>query len=181
MFGYDGISDEDIKHTIGKTLEDAFSVLTGIEEAEVLENYRQEYIRKANECMTSNTFLFPETKQVLNELKQRGAKIGIISTKYRYTIMELLDSQFPKNFFDIVLGIEDVKEPKPSPEGLLLAVERLNGNLQNTLYIGDSTIDARTAESAGAEFLGVLHGTTTREELEIYPHVGIAQDLNILV
>lgn len=179
--GYTGISDDNIKRTIGKTLPDSFSVLTGVKDVEMLNTYRIEYEEKAALCMTKNTTLFPETIEVLHELKKRGAKIGIISTKYSYRIKELLDQQFPNGFFDIVIGGENVKAHKPSPEGLLFAIENLNGNLQNVLYIGDSVIDAQTASAAGADFLGVLHGTTSREELSIYPHIGIAQDLNVLI
>lgn len=181
LHGHTGISDDDIKQTIGKTLEDSFSVLTGITNTETLAAYKTKYTGKAADCMTRNTRLYPETAGVLAELKNKGAKIGIISTKFRYRIEELLEQEFPTGFFDIVVGGEDVKASKPSPEGLLYAIETLNGQKLNTLYIGDSTIDARTAEAAGVDFVGVLHGTTTRDELSIYPHVEIAEDLNVLI
>ena len=38
-------------------------------------------------------------------------------------------------------------------------------------------VDAATAQAAGTDFAGVLHGMTTREELEVYPHVAIVDDL----
>lgn len=181
IHGYTGISDSEIKYTIGKTLPDSFSVLTGVKDPEILHTYRIEYEKRAAQCMTENTTFFPETIDVLNELKKRGAGIGIISTKYSYRITEFLDRRFPADFFDIVIGGENVKAPKPSPEGLLFAIQRLNGTLQRTLYVGDSTIDAETAKAAGTDFVGILHGMTSREELSIYPHVEIAQDLKVLI
>lgn len=48
--------------------------------------------------MTVNTVLFLETKSVLAALKDSGARIGIISTKFRYRIKELLDQHFPEDF-----------------------------------------------------------------------------------
>jgi len=179
--GYNAISDQQIKHTIGKTLEDAFSVLTGVTDMDILNGYKTEYVEKAAGCMTKNTTLYPETRHVLTTLKEGGALLGIISTKFRYRIMELLEQQFPAGFIDIVVGGEDVKASKPSPEGLLYALEKLNVQKQDTLYIGDSTIDAQTAEAAAVDFVGVLHGTTTREELSVYPHLTIADDLNALI
>ncbi len=179
--GFTGISDEAIKRTIGKTLEDSFSVLTGVSDINILLAYKSEYRQEADIHMTPNTKLFPETKNVLTGLKARGGKIGIVSTKYRTTIMELVDREFPQGFFDIVVGCEDVATPKPSPEGLLYALEQLNGRKENTLYIGDSTIDAQVAQTATTDFAGILHGTTTREELEVYPNVVIADKLNILL
>ena len=180
LHGHCGISDGEIKRTIGKTLEESFSILTGIADTAALASYRKEYVAKADTCMTANTRLFPETADVLRTLKKRDAMIGIISTKFRYRIMDLMDKHFPAGFLDIVVGGEDVKTPKPSPEGLLFAVDKLGCMAEETLYIGDSTVDALTAEAAGIDFFGVTHGATTPEELARYPHVAIAPDLTLL-
>ena len=131
--------------------------------------------------MTANTVLFPETSSVLNTLKERGSKIGIVSTKYRYRIMEFVEKEFPKGFFDIVVGAEDVTAHKPNPSGLILAIKHLQSDLEGCLYIGDSIIDAKTAQAIGVDFYGVLNGITTREELLVYPHVKIADNLNDLI
>ena len=178
MHGHDGISDESIKRTIGKTLEESFTILTGIDDKETLAAYRKEYVAQADRLMTANTVLFPETLDVLSRLKERGARIGIISTKYRYRIMELLGKKLPEGFLDIIVGGEDVKTPKPSPEGLKFAISHLGLEAAEVLYCGDSTVDAETALNAGVDFAGVLHGMTTREELEAYPHAGIVTSLD---
>ena len=176
-----GISDGQIKRTIGKTLVESFSLLTGIQDAETLEEYRKEYVKEADRFMTVNTRLFPETAAVLQALKEKGAQIGIISTKYRYRIMELMSHAIPQDVIALVVGGEDVKTAKPSPEGVFLALERLNAEKSSTLYIGDSTVDAETARNAGIDFAGVLHGTTTEEELKAYPHVSVMRDLTELI
>ena len=178
MHGHDGISDESIKRTIGKTLEESFTILTGIDDKETLAGYRKDYVAQADRLMTANTVLFPETLDVLSRLKERGARIGIISTKYRYRIMELLGKKLPEGFLDIIVGGEDVKTPKPSPEGLTFAISHLGLEAADVLYCGDSTVDAETARNAGVDFAGVLHGMTTREELEAYPHAGIVTSLD---
>ena len=151
MHRHDGISDEAIKRTIGKTLEESFSILTGIDDKETLSAYRKEYVSQADKLMTVNTVLFPETLYVLSQLKERKAKIGIISTKYT------------------------------SPEGLMFAIKYLGLDRNDVLYCGDSTVDAETALNAGVDFAGVLHGMTTFEELEAYPHVGIMTSLDGLL
>lgn len=46
--GYIGITDDMIKRTIGKTLEESFSILTGITDADQLESFRQEYSKEAD-------------------------------------------------------------------------------------------------------------------------------------
>lgn len=179
--GYTEVTDDDIKRTIGKTLEDSFSILTGVTDAGQLAGFKAEYRKEADTHMTVNTVLFLETKSVLTALKDSGARIGIISTKYRFRIKELLDQHFPEDFMDIIVGGEDVKAAKPSPEGLLLAIKRLHVSKAETLYIGDSTVDAETAQAAGVDFAGVTHGVTTAKELEKYPHRKIMSTLEELL
>lgn len=175
------ITDEAIKRTIGKTLEESFGILTGITDPAQLEAFRLEYRQEADVHMNANTRLFPDTLSTLKALKARGARIGIISTKYRFRIMSFLDEYLPKDFLDIVVGGEDVKAAKPSPEGVLFALEHLGSTPQETLYIGDSIVDAETARNAGVDFAGVLNGMTTADELCAYPHRMIMENLGELV
>ena len=179
--GYTDVTDEDIKRTIGKTLEESFSILTGVTDEDQLASFKSEYRKEADTHMTINTVLFLETKSVLLALKDAGAFIGIISTKYRYRIKEMLDQHFPGSFFNIIVGGEDVQTAKPSPEGLLLAIKQLHVTKAETLYIGDSTVDAATAKAAGVDFAGVTHGVTTAEELSKYPHWKIMNSLEELL
>ena len=178
--GHTGISDEAIKRTIGKTLEDSFSILSGITAPETLAEYKKEYVKEADTYMTVNTFFFPETVTVLKTLKSQGAPIGIISTKFRFRIREMVDQHFPKDFFDIIIGGEDVKQAKPDPQSIKKALRRLHRRKSETLYIGDSTVDAETAQAAKVDFVGVLNGMTTREELMVYPHRQILDNLSLL-
>ena len=130
------VTDEAIKRTIGKTLEESFSILTGITDPEQLESFRQEYRLEADVHMNAvmsddhcTIHMFDGSvyrcRMTLKELKKRGARVGIISTKYRFRILSYLEEYLPKDFLDIVVGGEDVKAPKPSPEGVLFALEHL--------------------------------------------------------
>ena len=179
--GYAGVTDEAIRRTIGKTLEESFSILTGVTDPDRLAAFKAEYRREADVYMTPNTRLFPETLRVLRTLKERGAKIGIISTKYRFRIHDTMDQHLPADFLDIVVGGEDVSRAKPDPEGLLYAIRQLGVKKKHVLYIGDSTVDAETAQAAGVDFAGVTHGVTTADELAAYPHRRIMDSLTELL
>ena len=130
-----GISDQQIKRTIGTTLAESFALLSGVTDADTLEEYRKEYVKEADRFMTANTRLFPETVPVLQALKEEGAKVGIISTKYRYRIMELAKDHIPEGTIDLIVGGEDVKTAKPSPEGVCMALSKLETEKEDTLYI----------------------------------------------
>lgn len=178
---YLNVTDEAIKRTIGKTLEDSFSILTGVTDLAQLKAFRQEYGQEADVYMNMNTRLFPDTLSTLKALKAQGARVGIISTKYRFRILSFLKEYQPEKFLDIVVGGEDVKTAKPSPEGVLFALKHLGSTPQETLYIGDSTVDAETARNAGVDFAGVLNGMTTADELSTYPHRMIIENLRELI
>lgn len=178
--GYTEVTEEAIKRTIGKTLEDSFSILTGITDAEQLVGLRQEYSTEASTYMNPNTFLFPDTAPTLQRLKAQGAKLGIISTKYRFRIQSFFDEKAPNDWFSIIVGGEDVSNHKPDPEGLLYAIDKLGVSLQEVIYLGDSIVDAETAQAAGVSFVGVTNGITTREELQVYPHKRIISSLSEL-
>ncbi len=179
--GYADVTDDAIRRTIGKTLEESFSILTGVTDPARLADFKQQYRKEADVHMTPNTRLFPETLDVLRRLKGRGAKVGIISTKYRFRIHDTMDQHLPEDFLDIVVGGEDVTRAKPDPEGLLHAITELGVEKTDVLYIGDSTVDAETALAAGVDFAGITHGVTTADELACYPHCRIMASLDELL
>ena len=179
--GYTDVTDDAIRRTIGKTLEESFSILTGVTDADRLADFKQQYRKEADVHMTPNTRLFPETLDVLRALKERGARVGIISTKYRFRIHDTMDQHLPADFLDIVVGGEDVSRAKPDPEGLLHAITELGVEKKDVLYIGDSTVDAETAQAAGVDFAGITHGVTTADELARYPHRRIMASLDELL
>ena len=78
---------------------------------------------------------------------------------------------------DMIVGAEDVKIEKPNPEGLLWAIEHLGVEKRKVLYVGDSLVDAQTAERAGVDFAGVLTGTTKKEAFTEYPSVCVAENM----
>jgi phosphoglycolate phosphatase len=113
-------------------------------------------------------------------LKKHGLKLGIVSTKFRYRIEGILTRDNLLDAFDVVIGGEDVTQHKPNPEGLQRAKERLNSLFSQTLYIGDSVIDAETAQRGDIPFVAVLSGVTPREEFGRYTVAGIVENLSQL-
>ncbi len=178
--GHTGIDSEAIKRTIGLPLLEEFRLLTGIRDEEILERYRNEFTLKANEIMTARTELFPQTLPMLKRLKERGAKTGIVSTKQRFRIQETIEKYALQYLIDFVVGIADVQEPKPSPQGIFLALSHFAADKSEALYIGDSIIDAKAGQNAGVDFAAVLTGATRREEFEAFPCVKIMETFDEL-
>lgn len=71
--GFTEISDYAIKRTIGKTLEESFSILTGITDAAVLEGLRKEYVKQADVYMTAPDTPFPGNTRGTDDLETAGS------------------------------------------------------------------------------------------------------------
>ena len=59
-------------------------------------------------------------------------------------------------YFSEVIVKENVKEGKPSPEGLLKIIQKLNVKNNEVVYVGDNLSDLRAAKNAGVNFVGVI-------------------------
>lgn len=183
-FGYEIPDDRTIYNTIGKTLVDSFDELTGIENNPQREAMRVEYVKKADDEMVKNTFFYDGVPQGLQKLREKGIKVGICSTKYRYRIVQTFERQAGCLPVDLIIGGEDVSCAKPDPTGLLKCIEGLGVKKEETLYVGDNIIDALCAENADVSFAAVLSGSTSKEQFSEHDHVrickGIAELLEIL-
>lgn len=176
-FGYEVPDDTTIYNTIGLTLEQAFTVLVGVTDKEKIAQMRKCYVKKADEVMVKCTRFYDNAIAVLQVLQSAGVKVGIVSTKYAYRIRDSFAQQAGSFPVDEIVGGEDVSAHKPDPEGLNMIIKRFNAENYQVLYIGDSYIDAQTAQNAGVDFAGVTTGSTTRQEFEKYPNVFIGDSL----
>lgn len=95
--------------------------------------------------------LEPHALDVMATL-QPHYRLGIATN--RGTDVSLLMRHFGfDEYVDVVVTASDVPNPKPSPDMLLLAAERLGIPAAAALYIGDTEIDGQAAEAAGMAFL----------------------------
>lgn len=173
-------STHEIFKTIGLSLKETFLKLAGIQYKNKAEAFSQFFIEKADEVMADLTVMFDDVYNVIHILKNHGITLGIVSTKFRYRIESILTRENLLECFDVIVGGEDVKNHKPSPESLLLAINKANLSLAHTLYIGDSLTDAETAKRAGVSFVPVLSGTTLQESFEDYKILGMFKSISEL-
>jgi pyrophosphatase PpaX len=95
---------------------------------------------------------------VLVRLKDDGHRLGIVSAKRRATV-ELAFANVPlAHLFETVVGGDETERHKPDPEPLLLAAERLQADVDECAYVGDSPFDVRAAKAAGMHAVAVTWG-----------------------
>lgn len=175
--GYFISPDDEIKKTIGLPMIEAIRVLFKEDDDKLLHELKDKYTEFADIHMTPNTVLYQQTIPALRRIKESGAKTAIISSKTRRRIMQTLTRDNIADLVEFVIGSEDVKTHKPSPEGMFMAIERFGADKKDVLYIGDNVIDGEAAQNAGVDFAAVLTGNNVREDFFHLPHVKIMNTL----
>ncbi|MCP2821256.1 HAD family hydrolase, partial [Salmonella enterica subsp. enterica serovar Typhimurium] len=74
---------------------------------------------------------------MLQSFHKAGLKLGIVTGKGRHSADISFDQLQLTTFFPVVITGDDVEQPKPHPEGILLAMKLLGAEPETTLYVGD--------------------------------------------
>jgi phosphoglycolate phosphatase len=171
--GYDTLTPEAVRGTIGLNLEATLQSLTGETRPEVQSRFRDLFIERADQVMVARTELMDGVASALGRLREAGARLAIVSTKYRYRIEAILRRFGLESHFETIIGGEDTGVHKPDPEGLVFALEALGLVAPETVYVGDHVVDAEAAMRARIPFVGVLSGTSSPADFQRYPHVAV--------
>ena len=104
--------------------------------------------------------------EVVHNLSQAGVQLAIVTSKTHVLARRGLERCELNQYFDIVIGMDDVEKHKPDPAPVLAALGRLSAGLTSTVFIGDSPHDVVAGRGAGVDTAAVLWGAFAREVLE---------------
>src|SRR5699024_11363565 len=102
--------------------------------------------------------------QLLEALKRKGYRLGIITSKGRRSLHISLEKLNMLNYFDDMIAYEDVSAPKPNPEGIVKLMEKYSASPNETLFYGDSDADIEAGLAAGVCTIGVSWFFSQRSE-----------------
>ena len=171
---------EAVRRTVGMVLEDAYTLLSGDDSPEGRTAFRTAFSKVARPMQAAGTPLCPGAKELLLALEAAGIPTAVVSTKHTGTLRDIFAGHGLTDHLALILGGDLVSRNKPDPEGLNAALKALGVAPKETLYCGDTVIDAQTAAAAGTDFCAVLNGTTPAEDFQTLPHVRMAPDLGDL-
>ena len=109
-------------------------------------NIYQEHLDKAKK----NDLLF----SMIEEIKEKFY-ISIVTNASKKNVEDILEKFSVKNLFDLLITQEDVKNPKPSAEGFLKAMNYFNISKKNTIIFEDSEIGIQAANKAETNYVKV--------------------------
>jgi HAD superfamily hydrolase (TIGR01549 family) len=100
-----------------------------------------------------NSILYDDTMSVLLRLKERSVGMAIVTNTSREAADVMLAKHELSKYFDVVITRNDVAWLKPDPQGLLMAIKRLQD--RNVFFIGDLPVDSEAACRAGVKSIFV--------------------------
>lgn len=156
---------QEVKRTIGHTLNDMFSYFGAKKDSlsSFVDSYREHYLK----VFLEKTKMLPNATTAI-ELASEFAILGVVTTKTSNRSRELLQYFDVLKYFETIIGIEDVKYPKPHKEPILTAIRHINSDipLSDIFMIGDTILDAKSAIESGVHSIGLTCGYGDREDLQ---------------
>ncbi len=166
-FNLDAPTEDMIDYYTGIPIEESFKKMTPgytfkEEEFEaLLVAFREHYKVYEQENLT----LFPKIKEVLQELKSLGKKLYVVSSKHSTALKRNLEFLDIAQYFEGVIGSDQVENYKPAPDGVLYILEKYKLNPHKTIMIGDASFDLQMGKAAGVKTCAVTWGAHSTDEL----------------
>ena len=150
---------------IGPPIHFSFVNYYDVPEEEV-QTYIRSYRKRYREKGIYECHLYDGMPETLKELKRRGAKLGIASSKPEHLIFDVANHLGITELFDAVSGtLFDDSNHSGKADLILRAMEMLGAtDKSEVLMIGDRLYDIDGAKDAGVDSCGVLFGYGSREE-----------------
>ncbi|WP_433944981.1 pyrophosphatase PpaX [Paenibacillus sp. SN-8-1] len=168
---------EQIIPHMGLTLEQQLRQFTGREDVtELVTDYRA-YNMLHHDALVRE---FPNVHKVISRLHEKGITLGVVTTKMRPSTILALETFDLMRFMKEIVTLNDVENPKPHPEPVLTAIQRLGADPKTTLMVGDSPADLQSARAAGVRSAAVAWSLKGAEVLKKYDPDYILNDMTDL-
>lgn len=168
---------EDLSFALGMTSENVLRRLCVQEE--LIPSVIEMWVKKEEDC-SQLIRPFPGIMDLLEQLKDAGAKLGIVTSR-THSELDLVFHPFSlEHYFSVVICADDTAEHKPSPAPLLTYMEKTGCSPSDILYVGDSANDMMCAKCAGTDSALALWGAVD-PETEATHHPSQPEDLGAVI
>jgi len=155
---------EDVLPFLGPTLHDVFGNMDPDRVEEMVSEYRAFNIANHDELVKE----FVGVKETVQTLKDRGYKLGIVTTKRHDVTLKGLRLMELEAYFEVIVAYDHVEKVKPDPEPIFKALEQLGSTPEESIMVGDNFHDILAGKNAGTTTAGVAWSIKGREYVAKY-------------
>ncbi|MVO98079.1 HAD family hydrolase [Paenibacillus lutrae] len=173
------MSNEDIIHTFGPTEEGIIKL--HITDKKSVHAAIEHYYEVFEKDFENQVVQSPEMMDLLEQLAERGIKLGIITGKSRRCLDICSVKLGLEGKFELSITGDDVVKAKPDPEGILKAIRQMGLTKEEVIFVGDSNADMMAGKSAGVVTMGAQwFGTVQNQELSPAPDHVLTSTLELI-
>lgn len=155
------VTDQEFESFFGPSLKETFAKYVDTEEKI---NYCIERYRYHNQkIMAEMIEIFDGIKEMLETLKEEGYKLMIVSNKVGSAVKRSIELCDIDKYIETIIGYEMII-PKPDPDGIYQAMKMYD--VENLVFVGDTSIDMETGVNANVPTIGVTWCKSSKEELK---------------
>lgn len=171
------LTREEFLEIVGGNIDEMVSlILRDKNTAENIELVKGTYEKIYSKSPKNNTHPFAKTHDLLKALQQKGILLAINSNRKNDSITRYVDNYFPDINFAAIEGHSPDYPSKPNPCGVELIRSKFKVKKEETVYIGDSITDIRTAQNAEIDCVLVSWGYGRKEAFKSDYPLGIVDD-----
>jgi phosphoglycolate phosphatase len=116
------------------------------------------FLAAYDERLTRHTRPYDGIPGVLDELHADRIAIALLTNKPLQQSVRILDALGLAKYFQWVVGGDGPLPRKPAPDGMRFLMRQASADAEETVLIGDSTIDLQTSRNAGVRICLARYG-----------------------
>ena len=168
-FGFEEKKMKDIKSLAGKgawvMMQRSFK--EEIKDEKIKKEMTKEFIDFYSNNIDRNSKPIKGVIEFFEWAKNKKISMAVCTNKQERLAVDLLKKLDMSKYFEYIAGADTFEFNKPDPRHLTNVVEIISGDLQKTIMVGDSEVDANSAHNAKLPFVLVKDGYTEKKENEI--------------
>lgn len=159
------LAREELQFIMGKPLEECYRILTSLENVtDLMQTHKQFQLDNPHLAVP-----FDNTISTLETIHGHGIQIAAVTNRARKSVLETLERSALMPYFDQVVAVEDVVNPKPEPEGIQKILTYFEVDPAHAMMVGDSDVDVIAGKNAGVKTVGVTYGFHREKIKEVEP------------
>ena len=156
------ISREDAVAWVGRPLKEQMELFSPEHADDLVEVYREFNHREHDRMLKP----YEGIQQLLECLRRADVKMGLVTSKSRFTAQMAFDRTGIEGYFDATVCADEAAGNKPSPAPILACLAQLGVEPSVAAYVGDSPYDIQAALAAGVAAIAVTWGVFPADRLE---------------